>query len=86
MSVPFQDPSAHADGTDPSSIIEVTRTYLEMRDPSELSGAKLNPTAQLSYFVLSTLKSAKTIIGLTVCPGPMTTFALTSRSPKSACG
>jgi len=37
----FHDPSAHADGTDLSSTIEVTRTYLEMRDPSELQPAKL---------------------------------------------
>jgi len=41
MSAPFHDPSAHADGTDFNPTIEVTRTYLEMRDLSELRGAKL---------------------------------------------
>ncbi|HEX5703292.1 MAG TPA: GNAT family N-acetyltransferase [Pyrinomonadaceae bacterium] len=35
------DPSAHADGTGLKATTEVTRTYLEMRDPSELLAAKL---------------------------------------------
>jgi GNAT superfamily N-acetyltransferase len=42
MSAPPHDPSAHADSTDLNSTIEVTRTYLEMRDPGQLRGAKLD--------------------------------------------
>src|SRR5580765_1123187 len=44
----MMDPSAHADGTDLMSrpkianTIQVTRTYLEMRDRSQLRGAKLD--------------------------------------------
>ena len=41
MSARFHDPSAHADGTDYNSTVDVTRTYLELRDPSELRGAKV---------------------------------------------
>ena len=45
MSARSHDPSAHADGTDFNSTIEVTRTYLEMRNPSELRGAKLDDSS-----------------------------------------
>lgn len=36
----FQVPSAHADGTDRKSTIQVTRTYLELRAPEELRPAR----------------------------------------------
>src|SRR5690349_10094036 len=45
MSAQFHDPSAHGDGTDFNSTIEVTRTYLEMRDPAQLRAAKLDDPA-----------------------------------------
>ena len=45
MSARSHDPSAHADGTDFNARIEVTRTYLEMRDPSDLRAAKVDDPA-----------------------------------------
>lgn len=48
MSARSYDPSAHANGTDVNPTIEVTRTYLEMRNPSDLRGAKLdNPSINI---------------------------------------